>query len=62
MSNLFKGYLTSEDKYFASYIQHKKGNHDNGENIDTDRLMILALKNYKNLFTKDNWLSKSPEY
>ena len=35
--------------------------YDNGDSIDKDSLMMLALNKYINVCTKDKWLSKSHE-
>ena len=31
------------------YILHQKDNYEYGDNIDEDKLMVLALNKYKNL-------------
>ena len=61
MSNLFNGYLAAGDKGFVIYIQHLNDKYDERDNIYKDKLMMLALKKYKNMCTKDKWLSNSPE-
>ena len=58
---MFKGYLDPGDKDFTRYIQHQNNKHNNGEKIDKDKFMKLALNKYKHIFTKDKWLAKSPE-
>ena len=59
MWNLFKGYLAAGEKYFVRYIQHQKYKHNDGDNIDKYKLMMLAHNRYTNLCIKDKWLSKS---
>ena len=61
MSNLFNGYLAAGDKGFVIYTQHLNDKYDERDNIYKDKLMMLALKKYKNMCTKDKWLSNSPE-
>ena len=38
--------MATVDKKFVRYIQHQKDKYDDGENIDTYKLMLLALKKY----------------
>ena len=42
-------------------MKHQNYKYDNGECIDKDKLMTLALNKYENLCTKDKWLGKSSE-
>ena len=43
------------------YIQAKKDNYDEGENIDQDNLMTLAENKYKALVVEEKWNSLSGE-
>ena len=43
------------------YIQHQNDKYNNGNKIDMDNLMALALNNYANLCTKYKWLANSPK-
>ena len=61
MSNLFKVYLESIDKYFVRHIQHQKDKYNYGDTVDKDRLMALFLNRYKNMCTKEKWISKPHE-
>ena len=61
MPNLFKGYLAAGREYFVKHTQYQKDKYGYGENIDKDKLMTLALNNYKNLSTKEKCLAKSSE-
>ena len=46
ISKLSKVYMATVDKKFVRYIQHQKDKYDDGENIETYKLMLLALKKY----------------
>ena len=43
------------------YIQNQQDKYDDGEDIYEKKLTTLSLIEYKNLYTKDKWLVKSPE-
>ena len=46
MPNLFKGYLAAGREYFVKHTQYQKDKYGYGENIDKDKLMMLALNKY----------------
>ena len=61
LTNLWRAYFVVSDKNFVRYIQAKKDNYDEGENIDQDNLMTLAENKYKALVVEEKWNSLSDE-
>ena len=61
LSNLFKGYAAASDNTFASYIERKQEEYEDGTNIKPTALMSLADKNYKTLKIKGTWNAPSQE-
>ena len=47
MANLFKGYLAAADREFVHYIKTKQDAYDDGDDLEHDKLMTLALNKYK---------------
>ena len=61
MVNLFKGYLASPDKEFATYIKQKKNDYKEGQNFQEDDLMTMAQNKYKSLVHMGEWNALSKE-
>jgi len=61
MINLFKGYLSVSDREFVRYMQQKKDNYDDGEDMSPESLQTLALNKYDTLTKQDKWNAKSAE-
>ena len=61
LSNLFKGYKACSDKEFVHYIKTKEEKYEEGEDIDINRLMLLADNKYKILVEKGAWDAPSAE-
>lgn len=53
--NLFKAYLSTNDKEFVRYIHAKKDSYDEGNNTSPDELMNLASNKYKLLKQSGKW-------
>ena len=43
------------------YIKQQKDKYDDGDNIEKDKLIKLALNKYEYMGTKDKWLANSYE-
>ena len=61
LANLFKGYLSSQDKNFREYMEKKQEDYDEGKDYTSESLMELASNKYKTLVENGKWMSKSPE-
>ena len=61
LSNLFKGYKACSDKEFVLYIKTKEEKYEEGEDIDINKLMLLADNKYKILVEKGAWDAPSAE-
>jgi chromatin remodeling complex protein RSC6 len=62
LANLFKGYGAASDKTFRAYIKKKEEDYEEGIDIDTTRLMLLALNKYKTrLVEEQKWNAPSDE-
>ena len=61
IANLFKGYLSSEDRVFVNYIEKKQEDYDEGEKFSTTDLMALASNKYKTLVENGRWMAPSKE-
>jgi len=59
--NLWKAYLNVSDRSFIGYIQRKRDAYDEGEDINPERLMVLAENKYKSLLQEDQWNTKTKE-
>ena len=53
--NLFKAYVSVNDKEFVRYIDTKKDSYDEGNNITPDELMNLAANKFKLLKQTGKW-------
>lgn len=61
LANLFKGYLSSTDRTFVTYIEKKQEDHDEGKLSNTTELMSLASNKYKTLVENGKWMAPSKE-
>lgn len=61
LANLFKAYKSASDKEFVKYINHKKNDYDEGNDISPDRLMLLAANRYKTMKQDQEWNAPSVE-
>ena len=61
LANLFKGYLSSQDARFRSYIEKKQEDYDEGTPITVDSLMSLASNKFKTLVQSGRWMSPSDD-
>ena len=61
LANLFKGYANCSDKTFVKYIAGKEEKYEEGEDIDAQKLMLLADTKYKTLVEKGTWDAPSAE-
>jgi hypothetical protein len=59
LANLFKGYLTSGDRVFRSYIEKKQEDYDDGVVFTVDSLMNLASNKFKTLVQAGKWMAPS---
>jgi len=60
LANLFKAYKVVTDCKFVSYICKKKDQYEEGENIDTDLLMLQADNKFKTMFQSKTWNAVLP--
>ena len=59
---LFKGYGAVPDMEFASYIKQKKENHEEGDSMTAEQLMLLADSKYKLLLeSEEGWGIANPQ-
>ena len=56
--NVFKAYLSVNDKYFVDYINRKKENYEEGGNITVDSILSDALNKFQSLKNEGLWQSK----
>lgn len=62
LANLFRAYKVVPDKEFATYINAKRDNHDDGtEVIEPNKLMLLAGLKYKTKKQEGEWNAPSTE-
>ena len=61
LANLFKGYLTSQDKTFRTYIEEKQEDYDDGQVFTVEGLMQSAANKYKTLVENGKWMAPSSE-
>jgi hypothetical protein len=61
VANLFKGYLSSHDRTFVTYIEKKQEEFDEGEDIQPNMLMTLADNKYKILVQTGKWMTPTDE-
>ena len=62
VANLFKGYKAASDKEFRAYIRKKEEDYDEStQEMDYQRLMLLASNKYKTLVESGRWNTPSEE-
>jgi hypothetical protein len=61
LSNLFKAYKAASDKDFVSYINKKKDEYDEGQEIQPSKLMLLAQNKYNTKKQDGEWNAPSTE-
>ena len=61
LTNLFKGYAACSDKTFVKYIADKQADYEEGKDLESNELMVLAENKYKILKTKEIWEAPSEE-
>lgn len=61
LANLFKAYKTVSDKEFVKYIDQKKNEYDEGKDISSSQLMLLAANRYKTMKQDQEWNAPSIE-
>ena len=59
--NLFKGYLAVSDEMFRAWLGRKQDNHEEGEELTPDMLMIAAKNKYDNMVEKGIWNAPTAE-
>jgi hypothetical protein len=57
VANLFKGYLSSHDRNFVTYMEKKQEEFDEGTDIQPPFLMTLADNKYKVLVQTGKWMT-----
>jgi hypothetical protein len=55
IAHLFKGYKVVPDQEFASYVQQKQNDYDEGGTVQANQLMELVLNKYKILVEAGTW-------
>ena len=61
LSNLFRAYKVVSDKDFVTYINKKKDEYDEGKDITTSQLMLLAGNKFKTKKQDNEWNAPSEE-
>jgi hypothetical protein len=61
LANLFLGYAAALDRNFVAYIGKKEDQFDEGEDIEPNRLMQLALNKYQTLVEGGKWNAPTEE-
>ncbi len=61
LHNLLKGYSAASDREFKAYIKKKQDDSDEGQALDVNRLMQLALTKYQLLKESGRWNAKTEE-
>jgi len=61
LANLFKAYKALLDQEFVSYICKKEDEYEEGVEINTDALMLLANNKFKTFRQAKTWNTPSPE-
>jgi hypothetical protein len=59
--NLFKSYCMVGDSEFSRYIKNKRYSYDDGEDVQADPLMPVALAKYHSLIESGMWNTMSPD-
>ena len=59
--NLFKGYGAVSDEVFRAWLSRKQDDHEEGEEITPDELMIAAMNKYDIMVEKGTWNAPTAE-
>ena len=59
--NLFKGYGAVSDEVFRAWLMHKQDDHEEGEEMTPDELMIAAKNKYDTMVEKGTWNAPTAE-
>jgi hypothetical protein len=59
--NLFKGYGAVSDEVFRAWLMRKQDDHEEGEEITPDELMIAAKNKYDTMVEKGTWNAPTAE-
>ena len=59
--NLFKGYGAVSDEVFRAWLLRKQDDHEEGEEITPDELMITAKNKYDSMIEKGTWNAPTAE-
>ena len=55
ITNLLKNYVSIKDVRFVNYINEKLSRYEEGEPMESDKLMTLTANKYKNMMIKNQW-------
>ena len=61
ITSLFEGYTSATDRQFVAYIKKKEDAFEEGQPIDADELMQMALNKYRILVDKGQWNAPTEE-
>jgi len=61
LPNLFKGYLSTGDCVFTTYIEKKQEEYDEGSSLTHTQLMEKAANKYKTMVENGTWMAPSAE-
>ncbi len=59
--NLFKGYIAVSDEVFRAWLMRKQDDHEEGEEMTPDELMIAAKNKYDTMVEKGTWNAPTAE-
>jgi hypothetical protein len=59
--NLFKGYGACSDEVFRAWLNRKQDDHEEGEEMTPDELMLAAKNKYDSMVEKGTWNAPSAE-
>jgi len=60
-ANLFKAYEVVTNHEFVAYIHKKEDQYEEGEDIDTDLIMLQANSKFRTMFEAKTWNAPSPK-
>ena len=59
--NLFKGYSAVSDERFRTWLARKQDDHEEGEKLTLDMLMMAAKNKYNNMVEQEIWNAPTAE-
>jgi hypothetical protein len=59
--NLFKGYSAVSDESFRTWLARKQDDHEEGEELTPDALMLAAKNKYDTMVEKGTWNAPTNE-